>query len=490
MSALARLGRSATVYVISSILQKGTAFLLLPLYTRFMPPSQYGIYSVVLALSQLLAVVFPLQLDAAVLRFYYLYRDDHEKLREFWGSVLTFMVLFSGATGLFLLLFGDFLLRPVVGQIPIWPYVAIGIVISIFQPFFTVFLAVLQARERSIRYSIASFLFFLSTTLTTIALVVWAGFGALGPLISICGGTIIFAIAALIILRPDYRICLKWNHIRQALGYSLPTMPHAMAGTILGISDRIALNLLKGVATTGVYNIGAVIGSAVEMIASGANRAYIPIGMSIRSREDPEQFRQLHELGVAVIAILCLAGAGLSIFSREIVYVFAAQAFQAARFVIPFIAFGGVASGIYYILVNVLFFDRHWVRYIWVGTGLAAAVSIAINFTLIPVLGMMGSAVASLVAQLVSTTVIAFIGSRIDPVPWHYGMIALVYGVCLIVAFAVVYLLAGLSIGIFVMKATIFAALVPAIGLILWRDPMRLPYFALRLVRNRTLRAI
>lgn len=139
-------------------------------------------------------------------------------------------------------------------------------------------------------------------------------------------------------------------------------------------------------------------------------------------------------------------------------------------------------------LVNVLFFDRHWVRYVSVGTGLAAVVSITVNFTLIPVIGMMGSAVASLTAQIVATIAIAVIGSKIDPIPWRYGTIAGSYILCLVPSFATVYLLDGLSIVNFAIKTLVFLALIPAVGIVLWRDPMRLPYFALRLLRDRTLR--
>lgn len=487
MSALARLGRNASIYILASVLQKGTAFLLLPLYTRFMPPAQYGIYSVVLALTQFLAVIFPLQLDAAVLRFYYHYREEPEKLREFWGTILTFLILSTIIMSSLLLTLGQPLLHAVMGDVPVWPYVVIGVITAVFQPLFMIMLNVLQAREQSFRYAIVSFLYFLSTTLATIGLVVWAGFGALGPLLASACGMFVFAIISLIVLAPDYRICIRWQYLREALGYSIPTLPHAMAGIVLGATDRIVLNLLKGAAVTGVYNIGAVLGSAINIFASGANQAYVPIGMSIRTGQNAEDIEHLHQLGLSVIAILCLIAAGVSIFSLEIVHFFAAPAFVAARYVVPFTAFSAAATGIYYMFVNVLFFDRHWVRYVALGTGSAASANVALNFALVPHMGMMGSATASLMAQLVSTVLIGYIGRKIDPVKWRYGAIASVFFFTLLLSFAIVWFAVGLSIGLFIAKGLIFIALIPAIGLLLWGDPMRLFRLVLRLVRDRKL---
>src|SRR5690606_33205101 len=146
------------------------------------------------------------------------------------------------------------------------------------------------------------------------------------------------------------------------------------------------------------------------------------------------------------IGIFCLAGAGLTIFSAELVYVFAASTYQDARRVVPLVAFGGVAGGLDYLSVNVLLFDGAGVRYVAVGAGLAALVSIGGNFLLIPSLGLMGAGIAFMLAQIVAALTVGYIGGRIDPVRWRYGRIAAAYLVSAVVAFPCAYLLPGMSV--------------------------------------------
>ena len=56
MPLLDRLGASAVVYMIANALPRGIGFLLLPLYTRFLPPEHYGIISVVTAITGVLGL--------------------------------------------------------------------------------------------------------------------------------------------------------------------------------------------------------------------------------------------------------------------------------------------------------------------------------------------------------------------------------------------------------------------------------------------------
>ena len=99
VSGLRLLGTNSAIYTATNFLQKGTAFLLLPLYTLYLDPAAYGVLAIVTAINGFLSLAFTLNLMSAVTRFYFEYRDQPAMLAEFWGSVLTFVMLLSVVLG-------------------------------------------------------------------------------------------------------------------------------------------------------------------------------------------------------------------------------------------------------------------------------------------------------------------------------------------------------------------------------------------------------
>ena len=64
-----RILQNSAIYIVIMILQKGISFFVMPLYTAFLNPSDYGILGVVSSVSSLMAVFITLGLEAAAASF-------------------------------------------------------------------------------------------------------------------------------------------------------------------------------------------------------------------------------------------------------------------------------------------------------------------------------------------------------------------------------------------------------------------------------------
>ena len=62
---------SAVIYIATNFFQKGSAFLLIPIYTSFLNAESYGIVGLVLSVSAILSVFYTLSMDAVTTRFYF-----------------------------------------------------------------------------------------------------------------------------------------------------------------------------------------------------------------------------------------------------------------------------------------------------------------------------------------------------------------------------------------------------------------------------------
>ena len=79
--------QNSAIYTVIMVLQKGISFFLMPLYTAFLSPSDYGILGVVSSVSSLMAVFITLGLEAAAARFYYKYNKDEDQAKKIYGNV-------------------------------------------------------------------------------------------------------------------------------------------------------------------------------------------------------------------------------------------------------------------------------------------------------------------------------------------------------------------------------------------------------------------
>lgn len=464
------LGFNSAVYVVTTLLQRGAMFLLLPLYTRLLSPEDYGILAVITALSGFLSIIFTFALHGAVTRFYFEYKDQPERLREFWGTILTFVGLSSAVGATLLLVFSHWLLEPFVGDVPINPFVIVGVVTVVFQPYVMSFLNILQTRGEAMRYARFALANSLTTIVVTIGLVVLAGWGAMAPLVAALLSSMIFCGVALWVLRNDIRFGINWADLRQALHYCLPQIPHSLGSQVVATIDRLLLNRIAGVAAAGLYNVGAMFGMMIDIVGYSVNRAYVPLAMDTFKQGTAEGLGKLRDLGLIIISVFMLGGAAIGMFADELVRLMTGPAFHAGASVVPFIALGGAAGGIYHVLVSILFYNVRATRYLPLGMLCSATVSVTANLLLIPEYGFVGAGWAALLAQVTTTVVIASIGSRFDPIRWPYLRLCGAFASALFVTALALQVEANRLVSVPV-RLVLLAVLAAGTGLWLWGRP-------------------
>ena len=85
--AIPRILRNSGLYSFVSFLQKGAAFFLLPVYTAYLTPEDYGTLSVIQALVSFFSIFLLLSLDGAAARFHFFSVDQYFGAR-IWGTIL------------------------------------------------------------------------------------------------------------------------------------------------------------------------------------------------------------------------------------------------------------------------------------------------------------------------------------------------------------------------------------------------------------------
>ena len=81
--------------MLSSLLPTAVGFLMLPIYSRYLNPSDYGIIGLIISFQTFLPLLFTFQFQNTIQRFYFDYKNNSDDLKQFISSILIFVFFIS-----------------------------------------------------------------------------------------------------------------------------------------------------------------------------------------------------------------------------------------------------------------------------------------------------------------------------------------------------------------------------------------------------------
>jgi len=408
---------NSSLYSFSSILQKAIGFFLLPLYTAFLSPEEYGISGIVVSLTSVCATVFTLSLNAAVTRFYYDYKEEEKKLAAFWGTIIVFVLVNSVLQAVLLISMREFILTPFIEGVAFYPYILIGILTVTVTPIYTIYKTILQTKQEALNHSVNTLLYFLVAVILNVLFVVVFRWGAAGLLLSSMFTGILFAGLAVIRLlqRKLIVVCFRPEYLKAALKYSLPLLPHSLSGVIAAFVSGVLLNNKVSTASFGVVNLAFQFLNIIQTLQLSVNTAYVPWSFDLMSRGREEHTRLIYFADL-VHRSTCVINLAMALFIKEVIQLLINESYLSAWTVIPVMLISCQISGIYYFYVNTLFYNKKAVRYIFLATLSGNLLSIFLSIGLTERLGMMTPAVVLVIEKTLTTTIVYFMSKKFEPV--------------------------------------------------------------------------
>ncbi|HET8564922.1 MAG TPA: oligosaccharide flippase family protein [Solirubrobacterales bacterium] len=411
---LRRLATTGAAYTAASILSKVIAVVLLPLYTRYLTPSDYGAAEVLFAAVVSASIVVRFGLIEAILRFYY--REDED------GAA----VVRSSFAGLFWLsTLGALVLLPFAGPLsealldesaPGLARIAIGglWVLTMWEFMLTLF----RLEERARAYFLTTLLNVLASIGLTVVLVVGLEDGARGLLIGsyAAGGAFVIGLIAW----QWRRLSLRFDRalLRRLFRFGVPTMPAEVSLYLLNFVDRLIIVRSLGLAEAGLYSLAVKFAQAVNVLVRGFQLAWPPLAYSIR---DDDEARGVYARVVTFFVAGCaFVVTGMWLFSRWIVRALAAPEFFGSYEAIGLISTAVTLYALYLVLVVILGRTGRTEFNFPAAIG-ALIANVALNLALVPAMGITGAGLALVISYLVVLALMYAFTQRLFPVPYEWG---------------------------------------------------------------------
>ncbi|MGI8999797.1 MAG: lipopolysaccharide biosynthesis protein [Candidatus Limnocylindria bacterium] len=433
---LRALARGSLLITLANLVPRAGAFLLLPIYTRFLTTSDFGIVSLASSTALLLAIAYRLGLDAALLRMH----GDAEpaERRSLYATLAAISLATAAIVTIMAVLVIPVILDPDAAE-SLMPVILLTLAMGAVNTFQYVPSVWFRATDQTGRYLVLALGAFATVVTVTIALVVVVRLGALGSLAGQLAGAFVMAVAAIGIVWGQRPWRVSGDLARRALDFGLPLLPHSLGGWLLNVSDRWLMGLLLGLALTdalaaiGVYSLGYQLGYAVGLAAISFNAAWLPFLYRVgNGRRGPLILRESTTLVVGGFVTLAAA---LAILAPDLIGLIAPIEWSAAADVTAVVAFASAANAAALMFASGIYLARA-TRVMPLLTLVAAGLNIACNLILIPRIGIMGPAWATLAAYAALATMIAVAATRRHPVRIDVGRLAMVAAVAVATTFA------------------------------------------------------
>jgi len=425
LNPLKKLAGQTAIYGVSSIVARLLNYFLVPLHVRIFLPDEYGVVGQMYAYVSLLAVILTYGMETAFFRYYIL---EANKKKLFFTAMLALTFtsfLFVGLIFIFIKPISAVLTIGGHSEIIIWCALIVAIDAITAIPF-----AKLRAENKAKKFAIIKFinilinvvfnLFFLllcpwmlkNGILTNEINVIYSkdvgvGYIFISNLIA-SGFTILLLLPEM--LKTEYKF--DFTLLKSMLKYALPLLIFGLAGIVNETMDRLFLTYLSppdiAMSQVGIYSACYKITLLMTILIQAFKYAAEPFFFSQSKEQNAKQvYAQVMNYFVIACSLIFLA----IMLYMDIVKYFVGKPYYEGLKVVPILLLANMFLGIFYNL-SVWYKLTNQTKYGAYISIFGAIITIVLNYTLIPILGYMGSAWATLACYASMMVVSYLIGQK------------------------------------------------------------------------------
>lgn len=406
--------KHAAIYLVARGLPGIFAFLAIPIFSRLLDPAGYGKYALLIATVGVLNALLFQWLRLALVRFLPAYKSEPQKLK---ATLLTTQWIIIAVAALVAL---------AVSLIPHGPspsfVMACWGMLAIQAPYELV-CEYSRAQIQPWRYmGLQVVRSFVATGLGMVLILV--GFGWWGPVGGLALGMLLPTIYAYRTDWADSILKIDAEALRSVARYGLPLSLTVALAIVISSSDRFLIAAFLGERAAGLYSVAVdFTAQTLLMLMMVIYLAMFPLAVRAWEERGPEAAREeMRHNGSLLLAIGLPAAIGMCVLAPGFSNCFLGREFRStAAAIIPLVAIGGFLSGLKACHFDMAFqFVHRTMLQVWIVL-VAAVTNIILNLLFIRRFGIQGSAVASLLAYMLSIALTISFGRRYFalPIPWR-----------------------------------------------------------------------
>lgn len=379
-------------YTIGNYMLKGLSFLTVPIFSRLLSTSDYGIFNTYLAYQSIVFLFVGMALHTSLKNAKYKYKEDFAK----YNSCCILVTLLN--LGIWLLLSN--LIYPLYGDAVGFSRVIVNLLLldsfgTALIQFFNVYVGLDYRYSSFLKISAFNAVANMGISVLLI-MTVFRNDRATGRIL---GNVIPVAVIACVIIWYFWRKAAPRFNIKYtkfAVSYSLPLIPHGISQVILAQFDRIMIKELIGPSQAGIYSFAYNIFSIINVTSNSLDNVWGPWFYERMEQKDYgsiKKYSSKYAFGMLMFSVMVMLAA------PELVKILGAREYWDAMYSVIPIVIGGYFMFLYTLPSSVEYYYAK-TKFIAIGTGMAALINIVLNVIFIRQFGYLAAAYTTLVTYL------------------------------------------------------------------------------------------
>jgi len=427
------LTKDTALYGISTIVGRFLSFILVPFYTNVFTTEQFGVFSYIFAFLAFANIVYIYGMDAAFMKYATTENYDKKKVYStaylfsfITTSVFSIILFFNYKWIASSLNFADY------SHIFLYVVAILFLDASTLIPF-----ANLRLERKAKKFATIKILNILINVILNLVLILKYKFGIEAIFIS----NLMASLFSFIVLFPEIiknlTFSIEKTYLNKLLKFGIPYLPASMAAMMVQMIDVPIIRELTSESTLGIYRANYKLGIFMMLFVAMFNYAWQPFFLTNAKQENAKQIFS------KVLSLFLIASSFIWIILSLFIEDFASFEFLNGKTIIgkeylvgihivPIILLAYIFHGLYVNFTAGIYLEEK-TNYLPAITGLGAIVNIASNFILVPKIGIMGGALATLFSYMVMSSGIYFIAQKFYKVKYEYVLVGKIFLIILII---------------------------------------------------------
>jgi len=422
LNPLKKLVSQTAIYGLSSVVGRLLNYLLVPLYTRYFLPAEYGVVTELYAYVAFLVIVLTYGLETAFFRF----SKKNNDVKVVYSTALISLIV-SSVIFVVLMFVSSTSIANWMGYAGHNEYIEWFAIIIALDAVSSISFARLREQNKAVRFVLVRLANIFVNIGLNLYFIIYLEFGIEYIFIA----NLIASIGTIILLIPEMFASVwrfdkvLWNKM---MIYALPLLIAGLAGMTNETIDRVLLKHLLpnteiAASELGLYGAFYKLSIIMTLFIQTFRFAAEPFFFSQEKEGNSRKiYADVMKYFTIIMAVIFL---GVTIF-YDIIKGFLGTEYHDERgfLVVSILLLANLFLGIYYNL-SIWYKLTEKTKYGAYLSIFGAIITLALNFTLIPIIGFVGSAWATLACYFSMTVASYYLGKRHFPVPYQVGRIGL-----------------------------------------------------------------
>jgi O-antigen/teichoic acid export membrane protein len=405
----------AVIYTIGSVFNRLLPFLLLPLYTLYFNPTEYGVFSLIYSF-WFFAIVFYLYGMETSFQKFFIEAKTHDERRTVFSSTMLFSLVTSFIFSVIIFTLAGFISVKLTGSTEHTTLIKFLALLLVIDALYRFPMILINSLQKAKLYSTINAIAVVINVIVNVYLIVYAGLGIEAIFYSYIISYTFLLMVSFYFARDYFVFKLDLGKIKSLMKTAHLFLYYGLFLISIDLIDRFILEYFKGTAEVGIYSACYRIGIVMNLVITGFKVAWTPFFLHLKEDESNK------EIFSKVFTYFCYGGLvaflTFSLLADELVqlnvagYTLLNEDYWGGLVIVPFILLAYLFSGLY-LNLNVAAFFQNKIKYLIISSAAGCLSNIALNFILIPPYSMVGAAIATLLSYMIMFFVLYYISQRI-----------------------------------------------------------------------------